>query len=141
MKVKCLTCGLEVEKTKEDIFEMNKLSKTGKIKPDKMLKLLDIYEGECLEGEEHAFSWDVEFRRKVEALKVKSRVLIEMVHQDEFELSNTKEMIKALELQIKDAEERKNCLETEIMNTKLEIPTIEEAFEEITGTKDFEEWK
>lgn len=141
MKIKCAICNKELELNKEEIQKYIVLSRTGKVKPDKLLKILDIFEGPCEEESEHVFSWNLEFLKQVEGLKGKKNELTENIKKDENELSKTKDLIDQLEKQLRNIQEKKVELDIKIENSKLEIPEVEKEFENITGTKDFENWK
>lgn len=141
MKVKCPVCNKEVELKKEEIQKYVALSKTGKVKPSRLIKLLDIYEGDCLEGEEHAFTWDKEFLKNVEELKGKQKGLGEKKVGDEKELDNVKNELVELRRKIEEGEKKEKDLVISIDNAIPQIRDVEENFENITGTKDLNEWK
>lgn len=141
MKIKCAICGLEVEKNKEDIQKLKVLSKTGKVMPDKLLKLLDIYEGPCGDESEHALSWNLEFLKEVEGLKGKHKGLGEKKVGDEKELDNVKNELVELRRKIEEGEKKEKDLIVSIDSAIPQIREVEEKFEDITGTKDLSEWK
>lgn len=141
MKIKCADCGLEVEKSKEDIQKIRILSKTGKVMPDNILKLLDIFEGPCGEESEHTFSWNLEFLKQVEDVKRRHKWLLEKRDADKELLDAKYKEIEELKKRFEDAEKVALSLTTGIVKIQEEIPTVENSFEEITGTKDLSEWK
>lgn len=141
MKIRCAICGLEVEKSKEDIQKITGLSVTGYIRPDKILKLMDIYEGLCLEGDEHTFSWNLEFLKRVDDLKSKHKGLLIKRDVDKESLDKIVKEIEELRKKIEDVDKVKESLSEQLAKIDEEIPTIESSFEEITGTKNLSEWK
>lgn len=141
MRVKCSICGLEVEKSKEEIQKLNMLSKTGKVRPEKILKLLDIYEGGCGEDDEHVFSWNLDFLKQVDELKSKHKGLGEKKLDDEKEFEKTVKEIEELTKKLEAVDKVKESLSEQLAKINEEIPIIENSFEEITGTKDLSEWK
>lgn len=141
MRIQCAVCGLEVDKTKEDIQKLKTSSKTGKVMPDKILKLLDIYEGPCGEESEHTFSWNLEFLKQVEELKGKRKGLLVKKDADKELLDKTMKEIEDITKKFKDAEQMKNSITEQLVKIDGELPIVESSFEEITGTRDLNEWK
>lgn len=141
MKIRCADCGLEVEKSKEDIQKLRILSKTGKVMPDQMLKLLDILEGSCGEESEHCFSWDMTFLKQVEELKSKHKGLLVKRDADKELLNKTDKEIEELKKKFEDAEKVALNLSTGLVEIEKDIPVVENSFEDITGTRDLGEWK
>lgn len=133
-------CQKEVVLTKEDVQKLIGLSKTGKVRPERILKLENIYEGDCEDGEEHTFSWDIEFLKEVEGLKGKHKGISERKVGDEKELENTKAELIELRRKIEESEKKEKDLVVSIDNAIPHIREIEASFEEITGTKDLGEW-
>ena len=141
MKVICAVCNKEVEKTKEEIQELTRLSITSKLKPEKLLKLLDIYEGECLEGEDHVFSWDIDYLKQVEELKKKHLGLLGLKEANDTSFDEANKKIADLEKSLEDEKNMIISLNTQKENVEKDMTETETTFEDITGTMDFEEWK
>lgn len=141
MKIKCSICRLDVVLTKEEIKKLTGLSKTGKVRPERILRLEDIYEGDCEDGEEHTFSWDLEFLKEVEELKGKHKGLGEKKVGDEKELDNVKNELVELRRKIEEGEKKEKDLVISIDSAIPQIREVEEKFEDITGTIDLSEWK
>ena len=140
MKIKCVMCQKEVVLTKEDVQKLIGLSKTGKVRPERILKLENIYEGDCEDGEEHTFSWDIEFLKEVEGLKGKHKGISERKVGDEKELGKTKAELMELRRKLEEGEKKEKDLVVSIDNAIPQIKEVEVKFEEITGTKDLSEW-
>lgn len=141
MKIKCAICGKEVVLTKEDVQKLIGLSKTGRVRPERILKLENIYEGECEDGEEHTFSWDLEFLKQVEALKGKQKELLRRNGVNNKYLGELETELDRLRKEIDCNENKKKDTITQIEKDSVEILVVESSFEEITGTKDLSEWK
>lgn len=141
MRIKCAICGLEVEKSKEDVHKLRVLSKTGKVMPDKILKLMDIYEGPCGEDDEHVFSWNLAFLKEVDELKGKQKELLGRREVDKESLDKTVKEIEELMKKLEAVDKVKESLSGQLAKIDEEIPIVENSFEEITGTKDLSEWK
>lgn len=141
MKIRCAICAKEVVLTKEDVQKLIGLSKTGKVRPERILKLENIYEGECEDGEEHTFSWDLEFLKQVEVLKGKQKELLDRKKTDKELLDKTDKEIEELKKKLEDAEKMTLSLSKGLVEIEEEIPVVISSFEEITGTKDLSEWK
>lgn len=140
MKIKCVVCQKEVVLTKEDVQKLIGLSKTGKVRPERILKLENIYEGECDDGEEHTFSWDIEFLKEVEGLKGKHKELLRRNDINNKYLGELETELDRLRKEIESNENKKKDTIIQIEKDGVEIPVIEEGFEKITGTKDLGEW-
>lgn len=141
MKIRCAICGLEVEKSKEDIQKLRILSRTGKVMPDKLIKLLDIYEGPCGEESEHTFSWSLEFLKQVDELKSKHKGLLSRREVDKESLDKAVKEIEELKKKLEGVDKVKESLSEQLAKIDEEIPIVENSFEDITGTKDLSEWK
>ena len=141
MKVICAVCNKEVEKTKEEIQELTRLSITTKLKPEKLLKLLDIYEGECLEGDDHVFSWDIEYLRHVEELKKKHLNILELKEANDTSFDEVNNKMVDLEKSLEDAKNVIISLNIQKDSIDNDMTETEAVFEDMTGTIDFEEWK
>ena len=141
MKVICAVCNKEVVKTKEEIQSLTGLSTTGKVRPEKLLKLLDIYEGECIDGEDHVFSWDLEYLKHVEKLKKKHLGLLGLKEVNDTSFDEANKNIADLEKDLEDAKNMIVSLNTQKESVEKDMTETETIFEDITGTKDFEEWK
>ena len=141
MKVICAVCNKEVEKTKEEIQELTRLSITTKLKPEKLLKLLDIYEGECLEGDDHVFSWDIEYLRHVEELKKKHLNILRLKEANDTSFDEVNNKMVDLEKSLEDAKNVIISLNIQKDSIDNDMTETEAVFEDMTGTIDFEEWK
>ncbi len=142
MKIFCAVCTKEIELSKEEIQKYIALSKTGKVKPVKLLKLLDIYEGECEGGEEHAFSWNLEFLKQVEEMKSNFYGLNEKAVIERKEIEGLTIRIEDLKKKLEESEKQKIGLEKDQEDITInKIPEVINKFEAITGTKEFEDWK
>lgn len=141
MKIKCADCGLEIEKSKEDVQKLRALSKTGKVMPNNILKLLDIYEGPCGEESEHTFSWNLEFLKQVEELKGKHKGLLGKMKSDKETLDKVDKEIEDLKKKLEDAENIARSIGKGLIKINEEMPVVISSFEEITGTRDLGEWK
>lgn len=141
MKIKCAVCGLVVDKTKEEIQKLKTYSKTGKVLPDKILKLLDIFEGPCGEESEHCLSWDLEFLKQVEDVKRRHNYLLKKKENDSLSLDTKMKEIEELKKKLEDADKMGKSLIIQLAKIDEEIPNVENLFEDITGTRDLGEWK
>lgn len=139
--MRCAICSLEIEKTNEDIQKLKMLSKTGIVLPDKLIKLLDIYEGPCGEESEHVFSWDIDFLKQVGDLKGRHKGLLMKRGVNKESLDKTAKEIEELMRKLEDIDKVKESLIEQLAKIDEEIPIIESSFEEITGTKELSEWK
>lgn len=141
MKLRCVKCAIEKEINREDIDKIKSLAEDGQIsRAVDYLEIFNVTRGKCTGQKKHTFVFEESFSNNVQDLIKKRGDVISKRGNYEGELSKTSDEIIDLENKLKNVKEKKENLIEDIKNAEINVESILQEFEKITGDKNVDIW-